>query len=173
MRIIASKNGPPAGASTERPRTTPRRGSRTLTNGRRPRFSLSRLASARASAPAAGLPLVGGRGTATGQRPRRLGLSLAACFWRGGRLGAWDDPTLRRRGRGFSAGAVRPAWPLFWCSRPWGVDIASRRTLEDPVEARRHPLGVVAVVVAVTAVVLTGGFFFKLPPLPGLSSTCL
>jgi len=38
-----------------------------------------------------------------------------------------------------------------------------RCTFEDPVEARRHPLGVVAVVVAAAAVVLTRGFFFRLP----------
>ena len=68
---------------------------------------------------------------------------------------------------------MRSAWTLFWRSRPWGVEVASRQTLKDPVEARRHPLGIVAVVVAVAAVVLTGGFFFRLPPLPGLSSTCL
>jgi len=58
---------------------------------------------------------------------------------------------------------MRPAWPLFWCSHPRGVDVTSRRTLEDPVEARRHPLGVVAVVVAIAAIVLAGGFFFRLP----------
>jgi len=60
---------------------------------------------------------------------------------------------------------MRSAWPLLWRSRPRGVDVASRRTLEDPVEARRHPLGVVAVVIAVSAVVLTRGFFLRLPPL--------
>jgi len=84
-----------------------------------------------------------------------------------------DGPTWRRRGRGVGAGAVRSAWPLLWRSRPWDVDVASRRTLEDPVKARRHPLGVVAVVITVSAVVLTGGFFLSLPPLPGLSSTRL
>jgi len=179
MRIIASKtlphreNGLPAGALTGRPRTAPRRGSRPLTNGRRPRFSISRLASARASAPAAGFPLAGGRGMATGQRPRRLGLGPAARLWRRGRLGARDGPTLHRRGRGISTGAVRPAWPLFWCSRSWGVGVASRRTLEDPVEARRHPLGVVAVVVAIATLILIWGFFPRLPPLPRLCSTRL
>ena len=80
-----------------------------------------------------------------------------------------DGPTWRGRGRGVSAGAVRSAWPLLWRSYPRGIDVASRRTLEDPVEARRHPLGIVAV----AAVVLTGGFFFRLPPLPGLGSTHL
>ena len=93
MRIIASKtlphrkNGPPAGTSTGRPRTAPRRGSRPLTNGRGPRLGISRLAGARASAPAACFPLAGGRGMATGQRPHRLGLSPIARLWHRGRLG--------------------------------------------------------------------------------------
>ena len=179
MGIIASKtlphreNGPAASTSIGRPQTAPRRGSRPLTNGHRPRFSISRLASARASAPAAGFPPAGGRGTAAGQQPCRLGLSPVARLWRRGRLGAWDGPTLHRRGRGISTGAVRPAWPLFWCSRPRGVGVASRRTLEDPVEARRHPLGVVVIVVAIAAIILIGGFFFRLPHLPGLCSTRL
>jgi len=82
-------------------------------------------------------------------------------------------PTWRGRRRGVSAGAVRSAWPLLWRSCPRGVDVASRRTFEDPVETRRHPLGVVATVIAVSTVVLTGGFFFRLPPLPGLGSTHL
>ena len=82
-------------------------------------------------------------------------------------------PTWRRRGRGVGTRAVRSAWPLLWRSLPRGVDIASRRTLEDPVETRRHPLGVVAVVIAVSAVVLAGGFFLRLPPLSGLSLTRL
>jgi len=84
-----------------------------------------------------------------------------------------DGPTWRGRGRGVSAGAVRSAWPLLWRSRPQGVDVASRRTLEDLVETRRHPLGVVAIVTAVSTVILTRGFFFRLPPLPGLSLTRL
>jgi len=84
-----------------------------------------------------------------------------------------DGPTWRRRGRVDSAGAMRSAWPLLWCSRPGGVDVASRRTLEDPVEARRHPLRVVAVIIAVSTIIFTGGFFFRLPPLPGLGSTHL
>jgi len=84
-----------------------------------------------------------------------------------------DGPTWRGHGRGVSVGAVRYAWLLLWRSRPWGIDVASRRTLEDPVETRRHPLGVIAIVIAVSTVILTGGFFFRLPPLPGLSSTRL
>ena len=71
-----------------------------------------------------------------------------------------DGPTWHRRGRGVSAGAVRSAWPLPWRTHPRGVDIASRRTLEDPVEMRRHPLGVV---ITISPVVLTGGFFLRLP----------
>ena len=58
---------------------------------------------------------------------------------------------------------LRSAWPLLWRSCPRGIDVASRRTVEDPVEARRHPLGVVAVIIAVSTVILTGGFFFRLP----------
>jgi len=79
-------------------------------------------------------------------------------------------PTWRRRRRIVSTGAVRSAWTLL--SRPhlWDVDIGSRRALEDPVETRRHPLGVIAVVIAVSAIVFAGGFFLRLPPLPGLSS---
>jgi hypothetical protein len=62
-------------------------------------------------------------------------------------------------------GEIRLAPPL-----ALHVHIASRRTLEDPVETRRHPLGVVAVVIAVSAIVFAGGFFLRLSPLPGLSS---
>jgi len=68
---------------------------------------------------------------------------------------------------------VRSAWPFFWRSCPRGVDVTSRRTLEDPVEVRRHPLGLVTIVIAVSAVILTRGYFFRLPPLPGLGSTRL
>jgi len=84
-----------------------------------------------------------------------------------------DDLTWRRRERGVSAGAVRSAWPLLWCSHPGGVDVASRRILEDPVGVRRHPLGVVTVIIAASTIILTRGFFFRLPPLPGLGSTRL
>jgi len=84
-----------------------------------------------------------------------------------------NSPTWRRRGRGVRAGAMRSARALFRCSRPRGVDVASRRTLEDPVKTRRHPLGVVAITIVVSTVILTRGFFFGLPPLPGLSSTRL
>jgi len=74
-----------------------------------------------------------------------------------------DGPTWRRRGRGVGTGAVRSTWPLLWRSYPRGVNVASRRTLEDPVKARRHPLGVVTVVITISPVVLTGGFFLRLP----------
>jgi len=82
-------------------------------------------------------------------------------------------PTGRRRGRSVSAETVRSAWPLFLCFRPGGVDVTSRRTLEDPVETRRHPLRVVTIVITIPAIVLAGGFFLRLPPLPGLGSTRL
>jgi len=65
-----------------------------------------------------------------------------------------DGLTWRGRGRGVSAGAVRSAWPLLWRSCPRGVNVASRRTFEDPVETRRHPLGVVAIVIAVSVTLL-------------------
>jgi hypothetical protein len=68
---------------------------------------------------------------------------------------------------------VGSAWLLLRRRRPWDVDIALRRTLEDLIETRRHPLRVVAVIIAVSAVVVAGGFFFRLPPLPGLGSTRL
>ena len=167
------ENVPPAGASTGRPRTAPRQGSRHLTGRRRLWYRISRLTSAGASAPAASFSLFGGRCAAMGQRPRRLGLSPATRLWCSGRLRMRDGPTWRRRGRSVSAGAVRSAWPLFLCSRSGGVDVVSRRTLEDPVETRRLPLGVVAVIITVSAVVLAGGFFLRLPPLPRLGSTRL
>ena len=84
-----------------------------------------------------------------------------------------DGPTGRRRGRSVSAETVRSAWPLCLCSRLGGINVASRRTLEDPIETGRHPLRVVTVVITFPAVVLAGGFFLRLPPLPGLGSTRL
>ena len=82
-----------------------------------------------------------------------------------------DGSTRRRPRRSVSTGAVRSAWPLLRRPRPWDVDIASRRTLVDPIETRRQPLRVVAVITAVSAIVVAGGFFLRLPPLPGFSST--
>jgi len=68
--------------------------------------------------------------------------------------------------------AARSAWSLFWRFHPRGVDVASRRTLEDAVEARRHPLGVIAVLIIIT-IIVAGGLFLRLPPLPGFRSTRL
>ena len=177
MRITASKNlphrenGSPAGTSTGGPRTTPRQGPGPLESRRRPWSSDSRLAGAGTGAPAAGLSLLGGCGATAGQRPRRLRLSLATRLWCRGRLGARRGPMGRGRRRGVSTGEVRSTWPLLCHSHPQGVDVASRRTLKDPVKARRHPLGIVTVVIAVPAIILTRGFFFRLPPLPGFGST--
>ena len=58
---------------------------------------------------------------------------------------------------------MRSAWPLLWRSHPRDVDVASRRTLEDPVEARRHILRIVIVIITVPAIIFTRGFFFRLP----------
>jgi len=84
-----------------------------------------------------------------------------------------NGPTWRRRRRGVRAGAMRSARALFRCSHLRGVNVTSRRTLEDPVKTRRHPLGVVAISIVVSTVIFTGGFFFRLPQLPGLGSTRL
>jgi hypothetical protein len=72
---------------------------------------------------------------------------------------------------GVSTRAERPAWPLLRRSRPRGVDVAPRRVLEDPIEARRHPLGVIAVFIIISTIIIARGFFFRLPPLPGFGST--
>jgi len=101
----------------------------------------------------------------------------------GRRLGARDGLTLRKRRRAVGA---RMAWrglPLLAIagtarhplrgSCPRDDDVGLRRALEDSVETGRHPFGVVAAVVALIAVVLIGRFFLRLPPLPGLHSTCL
>jgi len=81
---------------------------------------------------------------------------------------ARGDLTSRGRGRGVGARAVGSAWSLRRSLRPGSIDITSRWTLEDPVKTRRHPLGIVAVLVVI--IVFAGGFFLRLPPLPGLSS---
>ena len=47
-----------------------------------------------------------------------------------------------------------------------GVDVGSRRALEDSIEMSRHPLGVVVVVIALVAVILVGRVLLGLPPLP-------
>ena len=51
---------------------------------------------------------------------------------------------------------TRSAWCPLWNSCLRDVNTGLRWTLEDPVEARRHPLGVVAVVIAIAAIILTG-----------------
>ena len=79
-------------------------------------------------------------------------------------VGGAGRPDLAQAREECQPGSGEIRLPLFWRSRPWdSVDVASRRTLEDLIEARCHPLGVVAVVVAVATVVLTRGFFFRLP----------
>jgi len=105
--------------------------------------------------------------------PRRLGFSLATRLWCRGRLGAQGGLTGHGRIRGVSTRAVRSARPLLWRSHPRGVGVASRRTLEDPVKARRHPLRIVVIIIVVPTIILARGFFFRLPPLPGFSSTRL
>jgi len=82
---------------------------------------------------------------------------------------ARGDPTSRGRRRGVGAKAVGFAWTLLRSFSPVGVDVASRGTLDDPVKARRHPLRIIAVLVVV--IIFTGGFFLRLPPLPGFGST--
>jgi len=77
-----------------------------------------------------------------------------------------DGPTLSRCEGDIGTGAVggrlpllplkRPAWSLHWCFHPQDISVGPRRTLEEPVEARRHPLGIVTIVVTVATVVLTG-----------------
>jgi hypothetical protein len=67
----------------------------------------------------------------------------------------------------------RPAWSLFWCSRPRGIGVGTRRTLEDPVETVHHSLRIIGIIATIIALILIGGFFFRLPPLPGLCSTRL
>jgi len=82
---------------------------------------------------------------------------------------ARGDLTYRGRGRGVGARAVGSAWSLLRSLRPGSVDITSRWTLKDPVKTRRQPLGIVAILVVV--IIFAGGFFLRLPPLPGFSST--
>jgi len=91
-----------------------------------------------------------------------------------GRRGrARGDLTSRGHRGGVGTRVVRSAWSLLWYFLPRGVDVALRRTLEDPVKARRHPLGVVAVLITISTVIVAGGFFLRLPPLPGFRSTRL
>jgi len=60
-KILTHRKGdPPTGASTSRPRATPRRDSGPLTNGRKSRLGVSRLARAWTGTPATHFPLVSG-----------------------------------------------------------------------------------------------------------------
>ena len=163
------ENGSPAGTPTGGPRATLRQGPRPLEDRRWPGPSDFRLAGTETGAPAASLSFLGGHGVTTGQRPRRLGPSMATHLGRRGR--ARGNLTSRGHRTGVGTGAVRSAWPLLGCFRPWDVDVASRRALEDPVEVRRHPLRVV--VVLISTIIIAGGFFLRLPSLPGFCSTCL
>ena len=82
---------------------------------------------------------------------------------------------MRRRWRDVGARTARRRLPLLAIVGParrslGGIrlrdgDVGLRRVLEDPVEAGRHSLGIIAVVVTVAAIILIGGFFFRLPPL--------
>jgi hypothetical protein len=137
------------------------------------RLGVSRLTSARTSAPAACFPLAGSCGAATSQRPRRLGLDPMARLRRGRRLGAADIPTWRRLWRSVGVGTawgrlppltfMRPAWRPLRDLHPRDVDAGLRRALEDSIKTGRHSLGIVAVVVTIAAIILNGGFFFRLP----------
>jgi len=83
---------------------------------------------------------------------------------------ARGDLSSRGRRRGVGTRTVGSAWTPRWNFRPRSVDITSRWTLEDSVKARRHPLGIVAVVIVI---IVVGGFFLRLPPLRGFGSTLL
>ena len=188
VRIITSKilphrkGDPPIGPSTSRPRATPRRSSGPLASRRRSRLGVSRLASSWTGTPAIRSPITRGRGATTSQRPCRQGLNSVARLRHERRLGARDGPTWRWLWGSVGVGAAwrrlplltptRPSWRPLWDSRPWGVDAGLRRALEDPVETGCYPLRVVTVVV-IAAIILVGGFFLRLPPLPRLCSTRL
>ena len=102
-------------------------------------------------------PLTRGRGATTSQRPRRQGLNPVARLRRRRRLGARDS----RLGAGFGGVLARerrggnslcclsrdPLGPPLLGSRPRGINVGLRQTLEDRVKMGRHLLGVVAVVV--------------------------
>ena len=53
-------------------------------------------------------------------------------------------------------------------SCPWDVNVDLWRALEDFVEASRYPLGVVAIVVPVVAIVFIRRFLLRFFPLPRL-----
>jgi hypothetical protein len=70
------------------------------------------------------------------------------------------------RGRGIGARTEGSAWALRRSFHPRSVGLALRWTPEDPVKARRHPLGVLTILIVVI-IFLAGGLFFRLSPLPG------
>ena len=127
------------------------------------------MAGAGTRAPTTGVSFLRGRSATAGQRPRRLGPSRTALLGRQGRARC----VLARleRGRSVGPGTTRPARTLIRHLRLGGIDVISRGALEEPIETRRHPLGVVATLVVV--VVIVGRFFLRLPPLPGFGSTRL
>ena len=49
--------------------------------------------------------------------------------------------------------------------RPWDIDVGLRRALEDSVKMSHHPLGVVAVVVALVAIILVTRVLLGVPVL--------
>ena len=111
-----------------------------------------------------------------GQWPRRHSLDLVAHPRRGRRLRLRKGPALCwcRKGVG-----TRTTWrglllltvagitrcPLR-SPHPWYVDVGLWRALEDPVKTSCHPLGVVAIIVALVSIVLVRGIFLGLPLLP-------
>ena len=127
------ENSSPPAAPTRGPRATPRQGPRPLEGRHWPWRDSSRLAGAGTDAPAVGLSFLRGRGATASQWPRRLGPSLTALPGRRGR--AQHDLTSLGRRRGVGPRAVRPTRTLLWSLRPGGIDVASRRTLEDSVKA--------------------------------------
>jgi len=163
------KNSSPTGTPTGGPRATPRQGPRPLEDRHWPWPGNLRMTDTGTGAPANVLASLGGRGATAGQWPRRLEPGVATRLGHGRR--ARGDLTGRGRRRGVGARAVGSAWSLLRSFRPGSVDIAPRWTLEDPVKTRRHPLGIVAVLVVI--IVFAGGFFLRLPPLPRFSSTCI
>ena len=128
-------------------------------------------------------PRVETPGAAMGQWPRHHRLDPVARLSCERRLRAGGGPTLCRHWRGVGARTARRGLPLLAImgparsslmgSRPRDDDIGLRRALEESVEMGRHPLRVVAAVVALVTVVLVGRVFLWLPPPPGLRPTCL
>ena len=167
------KGDPPASTSTSWPRAALCRDPGPLMGRRRPRLGVSCRANARARTPTIFLPLIRGRGTATGQRPRHRRLSPVACLRCGRRLRTGDGPTLRRRWRGVSARTAQRRLPLLAIagparcslrgSSPRDGDVGLRRTLKDPIEAGCHPLRIVTAIIALITVVLVRRVLLRLP----------